>query len=79
MLSKKSGNILYRAKETHVVWLVWLATVVFSSNACAFASRPVVLDPCSTDVKTAESAVGESATVTKACELIFQGKGRSSL
>jgi len=79
-LSKKLGNILHTIASPdrkgggflprHLRFgLIWLATVAFSSNACAFASRPVVLDPCATDVKAAESG-----TVAKACRSIFQGK-----
>lgn len=73
-MSEKSEDVFYRVRETCFVWLAWLATVVFSSSACAFASRPVVLDPCATTVETAESNPAESGTVDKACEWIFQGK-----
>ncbi len=70
-MSEKSGRRFCKAGET---WLVWLATVVFSSCACAFAARPVVLDPCETTTKTAEPKTVESSTVDKACDLIRQGK-----
>ena len=84
-MSKKSENILHTITSPdrkgggfvprHLRFgLIWLATVAFTSSACAFASRPVVLDPGATDAKAAESVSAESGTVAKACELIFQGK-----
>jgi len=90
LLTKKSGNILHSitSPDRKLVpqggggflprrlrfGLIWLATVALSSSACAFASRPVVLDPCATDVRAAESIAAESGTVAKACRSIFQGK-----
>ena len=54
--------------------LAWLATIAFSSIACAFASRPAVLDPCATDVEAVRSDAGEAGTVNRACKLVFEGK-----
>ena len=68
---EKSGKMPCRVRETY---LVWLATVVFSSCACAFAARPVVLDPCETTTKPVEPKSVKSSTVDKVCELICQGK-----
>ena len=68
---EKSGKMPCRVRETY---LVWLATVVFSSCACAFAARPVVLDPCETTTKPVEPKTAKSSTVDKACELVCQGK-----
>jgi carboxyl-terminal processing protease len=48
--------------------------VVFSSCACAFAARPVVLDPCETTIRAVESKTAKPSTLDKACELIRQGK-----
>jgi len=73
-LRKMPGNILRSVKETYVVWFTLLATVVFCSSACAFASRPAVLDPRATEVKAPEASASEADSIAKACDLICQGK-----
>jgi len=74
LLSEKSGNILCKIREVYIVWLAWLATVAFSSSACAFASRAVVIDPCATDVEAIKAGPDDTETVNKICKLIFEGK-----
>jgi carboxyl-terminal processing protease len=84
LLSKKSGNVLHAItspvppRGSCKVWglrfgLVWLATIAFSSIACAFASRPAVIDPCATEVEAVRSDANEAAAVNRACELVFEG------
>lgn len=73
-MPKTPENILHKVKETYVVWLALLATVVFSSSACAFASRPAVVNPRATDVKAPTPSATEADSIAKACDLIFQGK-----
>jgi hypothetical protein len=74
LLPKTPGNILHKVKETYVVWLALLATAVFCSSACAFASRPAVLDPRATDAKAPASSASEADSIARACDLILQGK-----
>ncbi len=71
---QKSENTLWKRRERYFVWLIWLMTAVFSSCACAFASRAVVLDPCDTTGEVRESEAVEPSTVERVCELIFQGE-----
>jgi len=78
LLSEKSENMLWRDSERRLIWVMWLMTIVFSSCACAFASRPVVLDPCDTSAEPGKSESGESSTVETVCGLISEGKFSSA-
>jgi carboxyl-terminal processing protease len=63
-----------RYKIRRLVWLLWLTTILFSSVACAFASRsskPVLREDV---LESPESFSVELTTVARACNLIDQGK-----
>lgn len=73
-MSEKSKSVFGRAIDKYVVLIVCLATVVFSSSAGAFASRPVVLDARATTAEVPDSKSTKAGAVVKACELISQGE-----
>jgi carboxyl-terminal processing protease len=63
-----------RYKMRHLVWLLWLTTILFSSVVCAFASRsskPVLPEDV---LEVPESLSVELTSVAQACNLIDQGK-----
>jgi len=74
VLSRKSENTLYGIKGTRLIWLVWLATVVFSSSACAFASRPAAKDPRTPQTDAVKSGSIGPGVLNRTCELIFEGR-----
>ncbi len=63
-----------RYKTRYLVWLLWLATILFSSVTCAFASRsskPALRDEIS---EVPEYVSVELGIVGQACNFIDQGK-----
>lgn len=73
-MSKKLVNIFYRLREVPVVCFAWIATIGFAISACAFAPRPVIFDPGTTEVKATKADTGEVEAVNKVCKLVFEGR-----